>query len=80
MNLELLREFCLELPHATADVKGGNNLCFMIAEKMFFVTGLESTPTGATFKVAPEGFDRIIGKEGFGPAPYMARYKWVYPR
>ena len=77
MNIEILREICNEFPGTTEDIKWGADLCFCVAEKMFLVTGLESVPTGASFKVPPEQFDDLVKRPGFRPAPYLARAKWV---
>lgn len=78
MNIEQLRELCLSFPHATEDVKWGNDLCFCVGEKMFCVTGLEqSEPGQVSFKCTPEKFAELTEKEGIIPAPYVARYHWV---
>jgi predicted DNA-binding protein (MmcQ/YjbR family) len=76
MNIETLREFCLQLPHATEDVKWGKDLCFCIAEKMFCVTGLEGK-FEFSVKTTPQKFEELIQLPGVEPAPYVARYKWV---
>jgi predicted DNA-binding protein (MmcQ/YjbR family) len=78
MNLEQLRTLCLSMPHATEDVKWGQDLCFCVAEKMFLVTVLESNPASASFKVSDEDFELLQEKPGLKPAPYMARHKWIY--
>lgn len=77
MNIEEIRTFCLELPGVTEDVKWGNDLVFSVGGKMFCVVGLEQTPTTASFKVKEEEFEVISSREGFKPAPYVAKYKWV---
>lgn len=79
MNAEELRKIALSLPHATEDVKWGNDLCFCIAEKMFCVTGLEGE-FGASFKVKDEEFDEMCSRQNIIPAPYVARYNWVAVR
>jgi predicted DNA-binding protein (MmcQ/YjbR family) len=76
MNIDFLRKFCLALPAATEDVKWGNDLVFSIGGKMFCVAGLE-TPFKCSFKVADEEYEELSVREGFMPAPYMARAKWV---
>ena len=43
---------------------------------MFCVTSLES-PIKFSFKVPDEVFDELSATDGFIPAPYMARAKWV---
>jgi predicted DNA-binding protein (MmcQ/YjbR family) len=76
MDIESLRAFCLNLPAVTEDVKWGNDLCFSIGGKMFCVSSLEP-PLRVSFKVLDEEFDELSTRDGFMPAPYMARAKWV---
>lgn len=76
MTIDLLREIAGKLPHVKEDVKWGADLCFCIAEKMFCVTGLEG-PVVVSLKVTDEEFEELVEREGFSPAPYMARNKWV---
>jgi predicted DNA-binding protein (MmcQ/YjbR family) len=77
MNIEELRKFCLSMPHATEDVKWGNDLTFLVGKKMFAVTGLESGEQGISFKCTPEKFAELIERDGIIPAHYVARYHWV---
>ncbi len=77
MKLDQLRKFCLALPHATEDVKWGDDLCFCVGEKMFCVTGLDSPESGISLKCTPEIFADLVELEGIEPARYMARYHWV---
>ncbi|HEY5746605.1 MAG TPA: MmcQ/YjbR family DNA-binding protein [Chryseolinea sp.] len=76
MDVETLRNFCNALPAVREDIKWGNDLCFTIGEKMFCVVGLDS-PHRFSFKVTDEEFDEVSTRDGFIPAPYMARNKWV---
>lgn len=76
MNIEKLRKFCLLFPHATEDVKWGNDLCFCVGAKMFCVTDLE-TGSNISLKCTPEEFAELIERYGIIPAPYVARYHWV---
>lgn len=78
MTLESLRIFCRKLPHVTEDVKWGNDLCFLIAEKMFCVASLDGTEGNrVSFKCTPEQFAELTECDGIIPAPYMARNHWV---
>lgn len=77
MNIELLRKLAKSLPSVTEDIKWVNDLCFCIADKMFLVVGMNESPASASFKVPDEDFEEISTREGFQPAPYVARYKWV---
>lgn len=76
MDIDWLRKFCLSLPGTAEDIKWGNDLCFTVGSKMFCVAGLEA-PTKMAFKVPDEDFEELSTKDGFIPAPYMARAKWV---
>ncbi len=76
MDIEWLRKFCLSLPATSEDIKWGNDLCFLVAQKMFCVAGLDQ-PQKIAFKVPDEMFEELCTTEGFIPAPYMARAKWV---
>jgi predicted DNA-binding protein (MmcQ/YjbR family) len=76
MTIDELRKICLDLPAATEDVKWGNDLVFSVGGKMFCASSIEQ-PIKAAFKVDDEEFEEISQSEGFIPAPYMARAKWV---
>jgi predicted DNA-binding protein (MmcQ/YjbR family) len=78
MNIENLRKICLALPHVTEDIKWGHDLVFSIGAKMFCVIGVDSFPVSASFKVSDEEFEEMSTRKGFKPAPYVAKYKWVY--
>jgi len=78
MTLDELRKLCLSFDDVTEDIKWGHDLCFSIGGKMFLVTSADETPTSASFKVADEDFEIITERKGFKPAPYLARYKWVW--
>ena len=76
MSIDQLRNICLSLPAVTEDVKWDHDLCFSVASKMFCVTALDP-PFKASFKVRDDEFEELSNSEGFMPAPYMARAKWV---
>ncbi len=76
MDVDLLRSYCNALPAVTEDIKWDNDLCFMVGGKMFCVTSLDG-PSRTSFKVTDEEFEELSTREGFSPAPYMARAKWV---
>jgi predicted DNA-binding protein (MmcQ/YjbR family) len=76
MDIDQLRSYCLSLPAVTEDVKWGNDLVFSVGGRMFCVAGLE-TPLKFSFKVKDEEYEEMSSREGFMPAPYMARAKWV---
>jgi len=76
MKIDDIRTIALKCPHATEDVKWGADLCFCIAEKMFCVTSMEGE-LKFSLKVPDEEFEELCQRQGFIPAPYMARNKWV---
>ncbi|MBL4657725.1 MAG: MmcQ/YjbR family DNA-binding protein [Flavobacteriales bacterium] len=78
MNIEQLRDICLSLPGVTEDVKWEDHLCFLVGNKMFLITGLDKSPTPASFKVPPEDFAEVASMDGFHQAPYLARGQWVH--
>lgn len=77
MNIEDLQQLCNSFPAVTEDIKWEHDLCFCIGGKMFCVIGLNKTPTTATFKVLANEFEELSTRNGFKPAPYVARYNWV---
>ena len=76
MNVDFVRQYCTSLPAVTEDVKWGNDLCFSVGGKMFCVTSLEGQ-FRTSFKVRDQEFDELSVRQGFQPAPYMARARWV---
>jgi predicted DNA-binding protein (MmcQ/YjbR family) len=76
MQNEFIQKICLSLPAVTEDVKWDNDLCFSVGSKMFCVVSLEP-PFKCSFKVPDEEFEEISNADGFMPAPYMAKAKWV---
>jgi predicted DNA-binding protein (MmcQ/YjbR family) len=76
MDIEELQAFCKTLPGTTEDIKWGQDLCFCVGAKMYCVTGL-TNPIQLSFKVRDHEFDELSNSDGFIPAPYVARYKWV---
>ena len=76
MDIEMLRKICSSFRAVTEDVKWGNDLVFSVGDKMFCAASLEP-PFSCSFKVPDDEFDEISNRNGFTPAPYMARAKWV---
>ena len=76
MDIEILRSICLSFPAVTEDVKWQTNLCFCVGGKIFCIANLEP-PYTFSFKVIDEEFDELSETNGFKPAPYLARAKWV---
>jgi predicted DNA-binding protein (MmcQ/YjbR family) len=78
MTIEQLQEIAKELPGLTYDIKWDSHLCFNVGCKMFLVTAPENVPVTASIKVSDEDFEMLTQREGIVPAPYLARYKWVF--
>ena len=78
MDTEGIRTICKKLPGVTEDIKWGHDLVFSVGGKMFCVVGLDEAPVSASFKVQDEEFEEISSRPGFKPAPYVAKYKWVF--
>ena len=77
MNHTELEKFCLGLKGTTTDIKWGNDLCYMVGDKMYCVTSIDG-PLKASIKVLPEEFGELTERDGIIPAPYMARNHWIY--
>ncbi len=77
MTIEDLQNICSKLPGFSTDIKWEKELCFLVSDKIFLITGLDQNPIAASFKVPDEDFDEISSRDGFEPAPYLARNKWV---
>ncbi len=72
-----LHNLCLSFPDVTEDIKWGHDLCFMVSGKIFCMTGVDSE-FGVSLKVKDEEFEELCTRNGIIPAPYVARYKWVF--
>jgi predicted DNA-binding protein (MmcQ/YjbR family) len=78
MSIEDLQTICSKFKEVTEDIKWEDHLCFNIGGKMFLVTAPDKLPVTASFKASDEDFDELTEREGFIPAPYMAKHKWVF--
>lgn len=78
MTIEELQHICKQFPGMTEDIKWDTHLCFNVGNKMFLMTSPDSVPQSASFKANDEDFEELSQREGFKPAPYLARYKWIY--
>src|SRR5664279_3035770 len=77
MDLEAIRQYCLEFPHTTEIIQWGATLCFKVAGKLFVVAAVDMVPQRVSFKCSPENFAELCERPGIIPAPYMARAQWV---
>ena len=80
-TLSKVKSLCKSLPGATVDIKWGADQVYSVGGKMFAVlceVGKDA-PT-VSFKVEDERFLELTDREGFAPAPYLARAHWVAVR
>ncbi len=77
MRLEEFEEICSALKGVATDMKWGENLCYMVKDKIFLLISLEVVPLTAAFKVDPEDFYELTGREGIIQAPHFAKTQWV---
>lgn len=78
MNIADIQAICSRLTGVTEDIKWEDHLCFNVGGKMFLVTAPDRLPHSASFKTHENDFGELTGKEGFIPAPYLAKHKWVH--
>jgi predicted DNA-binding protein (MmcQ/YjbR family) len=77
MNISDIQDICLPLPGTTQDIKWEDHLCFNVGEKIYLITSPDQVPHTASFKASDKDFVELTEREGFTPARYLARYKWV---
>ena len=70
--------FCKTLPRATRVVQWEGVQVFKVGGKMFcLVAPANHSVARICFKCDPAHYDALSRAEGFAPAPYLARAKWV---
>jgi predicted DNA-binding protein (MmcQ/YjbR family) len=78
MTPKQIDAFCSRLPAATRTVQWEGVIVFKVGGKMFCLIAPEDHSVGRIcFKCTPEHYDALSRAEGFRPAPYLARAKWV---
>lgn len=83
MDAERARAFLLTLPHVAETLQWGDNLVFWVGDKsiggkMFALVNLSADAHGViSFAAGPERALELLEREGFYPAPYLARAHWV---
>jgi predicted DNA-binding protein (MmcQ/YjbR family) len=78
MTLEAIQQICNSFPDVTEEIKWGDHLCFCVGGKIFIITSPAESPVTASFKVQPEILNELVEREGFKPAPYLAKHCWVW--
>jgi predicted DNA-binding protein (MmcQ/YjbR family) len=78
MTPKQIDAFCSKLPGATRTVQWEGVTVFKVGGKMFcLIAPPDHSVARISFKCAPEHYDALSRSEGFRPAPYLARAKWV---
>lgn len=78
MTPSQIAAFCKTLPHATCVVQWEGVQVFKVGGKMFcLVAPADHSVARISFKCDPAHYDALSRAEGFAPAPYLARAKWV---
>ncbi|MDP9038507.1 MAG: MmcQ/YjbR family DNA-binding protein [Acidobacteriota bacterium] len=92
MDAERLRVYLLTLPHVVETMQWGANLVFWAGDKtlggrMFALINLDPPREVeesrrrpylvVSFAAGAERFAELVEREGFVPAPYLARAHWV---
>lgn len=77
-TLGRIKPLCKALPGATFDIKWGADQVYSVGGKMFTVLcEVGKDAPSISFKVEDERFLELTDREGFVPAPYLARAHWV---
>ncbi|MBS1636855.1 MAG: MmcQ/YjbR family DNA-binding protein [Bacteroidetes bacterium] len=76
MNIEDLQAICRRPKRSSEDLRWETHLCFNAGKKMFLITSPDEKPYTASFKVSDETFNNLCERDGFMPAPCLARHKW----
>jgi|SRR6185503_3308600 predicted DNA-binding protein (MmcQ/YjbR family) len=70
--------YCLTLPSATRVVQWEGVSVLKVGGKMFcLVAPPDHSVARISFKCDPAHYDALSRADGFAPAPYLARAKWV---
>ncbi len=78
MRLDQLKQHALSLPHSTVVKQWGETLVFKIGGKMFLIVSLDGDlAERLSLKCSPEQLSGLLDRDGFIPAPYLARASWV---
>jgi predicted DNA-binding protein (MmcQ/YjbR family) len=77
MDIDAIREHCLQFPHTSEVVQWDARLCFKVDGKLFVVAAIEMVPQRISFKCTPENFAELCERTGIIPSPYLARAQWV---
>jgi len=75
MDVEMFREYCLSLAGTTEDIKWGDNLCFLVENKIYVMHSLDSGTL--SMKCNPDDFEELAARDGLGQAFHLAKGQWI---
>ncbi len=76
MTNEAIRQFCLDLPHATEVVQWEQHLLFKVGGKMFAIIDLDGH--SCSVRCHPERYGELVEMADIVPASHnMWKYNWV---
>src|ERR1700749_322207 len=78
MTVEDIQKICRKLKGVTEDIKWEHDLVFSVGGKMFCVAVVDHFSVTASFIITDVPFEARSQRPGFKPAPYVAKYKWVW--
>ena len=78
MTPKQIDTYCATLPAATRTVQWEGVIVFKVGGKMFCLIAPSDHSIGRVcFKCPHEHYEALSRSDGFRPAPYLARAKWV---
>ena len=78
MNSKQIDRFCASLPAATRQVQWEGVIVFKVGGKMFcLIAPPDHSIARISFKCPAAHYEALSRSDGFRPAPYLARAKWV---
>lgn len=78
MTPSQIDRFCASLPAATRTVQWEGVIVFKVGGRMFcLIAPPDRTMARICFKCPDEHYEALSRSDGFRPAPYLARAKWV---
>jgi predicted DNA-binding protein (MmcQ/YjbR family) len=76
MTIDSLRTTCLKWPVVTEDVRWENDLCLLVAGKMFCIASLDAS-FRVSFKITDDEYEELLRVDDTIPASCLTWYKWI---
>lgn len=78
MNIDQVRNMCFDFKGVEESIKWEHNLCYTVGKKLFLIINPDNYPIDGSFKTSKTSFEVFLERDGFSPAPYLARYDWIH--